>query len=74
MRFIHSYFLQLMLSLFLGFNAHSYAINSEKYVVNKGDKANFPLASKGKIASILVSAADFSGVLRVVGHLENDLF
>ena len=74
MRFIHSYFLQLMLSLFLGFNAHSYAINPEKYVVNKGDKANFPLASKGKIASILVSAADFSGVLRVVGHLENDLF
>lgn len=52
----------------------SYAINEEKYVVNTASSENFPLVSKGKIASILVSKNDFQGVLRVTGHLENDLF
>jgi hypothetical protein len=65
----------LILSLFLlGLSTKSYAINGEKYVVNKASAENFPLASKGKIASVLVSENDFPGVLRVAGHLENDLF
>ncbi|WP_264537919.1 glycosyl hydrolase 115 family protein [Flavobacterium sp. N1736] len=65
----------LILSLFLlGLSTKSYAINGEKYIVNKASAENFPLASKGKIASILISENDFAGVLRVAGHLENDLF
>lgn len=65
----------LILSLFfIGFGMKSYAINPDKYVVHQASAESFPLISKGKIASLLVSEKDFSGVLKVVGHLENDLF
>ena len=65
----------LILLLFLiGLSTKSYAVNPEKYIVNKGSTKNFPLVSKGKTASILVSKNDFSGVLKVAGHLENDIF
>ncbi|MBF4507892.1 glycosyl hydrolase 115 family protein [Flavobacterium sp. JLP] len=65
----------LILWLFLiGLSTKSSAINPERYVVNLASAENFPLASNGKIASVLVSKNDFSGVLRVAGHLENDLF
>ncbi|MHC0445900.1 glycosyl hydrolase 115 family protein [Flavobacterium sp. 3-218] len=65
----------IILSLFLiGLSTKSYAINPEKYVVNQASAENFPLVSKGKAASILVSDKDFSGVLKVTGHLENDIF
>lgn len=50
-----------------------YAINPNKYVTNRATKESFPLASKGKVASMLVSDADFPGVLRVVGHLQKDI-
>lgn len=50
-----------------------YAINPNKYVTNKASKESFPLASNGKVASLLVSDADFPGVLRVVNHLQNDI-
>ncbi|KAF2333700.1 glycosyl hydrolase 115 family protein [Flavobacterium daemonense] len=67
--------LNIILSLFLiGLSAKSYAINPEKYVVNQASAENFPLVSKGKATSILVSSTDFSGVLKVAGHLENDIF
>ena len=39
----------------------------------KDTDENFPLATKGKVASILVSETDFSGVIRVAGHLQNDI-
>lgn len=65
----------LILLLFLiGLSTNSYAINPEKYVVNQASSENFPLVSKGKIASILVDDKDYAGVLKVAGHLENDLF
>ena len=65
----------IILSLFLiGLSTKSHAINPEKYVVNQASAENFPLVSKGKTASILVSDKDFSGVLKVTGHLENDIF
>ncbi|MEG1238052.1 MAG: glycosyl hydrolase 115 family protein [Flavobacterium sp.] len=65
----------LILLLFLiGLSTKSYAVNPEKYIVNKGSTKNFPLVSKGKTASILVSKNDFLGVLKVAGHLENDIF
>ncbi|MFA9192637.1 glycosyl hydrolase 115 family protein [Flavobacterium sp. FZUC8N2.13] len=50
-----------------------YAINPNKYVTNKASNESFPLASNGKVASILVSENDFPGVLRVVSHLQNDI-
>ncbi|MBB4804699.1 hypothetical protein HNP37_004796 [Flavobacterium nitrogenifigens] len=65
----------LILLLFLiGLSRNSYAINPEKYVVNQASNENFPLVSKGKIASILVDDKDYVGVLKVTGHLENDIF
>lgn len=65
----------IILSLFvIGLSTKSYAINPDKYVVNQASVENFPLVSKGKTASILVSDKDFSGILKVVGHLENDIF
>ncbi|AWK04683.1 glycosyl hydrolase [Flavobacterium crocinum] len=65
----------LILLLFLiGLSTSSYAINPEKYLVNEVANENFPLVSNGKITSILVNDKDYSGVLKVTGHLENDLF
>jgi len=65
----------LILLLFLiVLSTKSYAINPDKYIVNQASAKNFPLVSKGKTASILVSDKDFSGVLKVAGHLENDIF
>lgn len=58
----------------IGLSPKSYAINPEKYVVNQASAENFPLASNGKAASVLVSKNDFSGVLRVTEHLKNDIF
>lgn len=46
----------------------------EKYVVNKATKKTFPLASNGKVASIIVSDNDYAGVKRVAGHLQTDIF
>ncbi|QOG04294.1 glycosyl hydrolase 115 family protein [Flavobacterium sp. MDT1-60] len=75
MRLLKSPLLSIILLLFLfGISTKLYAINGEKYVVNKVSPETFPLASKGKVASILISNNDFPGVLRVAGHLENDLF
>ncbi|MGM8362460.1 glycosyl hydrolase 115 family protein [Flavobacterium sp. ARAG 55.4] len=53
---------------------NNYAINPNKYVTNSITTGSFPIVSKGEIASILVSDNDFAGVLRVAGHLENDLY
>ncbi|WP_051234389.1 glycosyl hydrolase 115 family protein [Flavobacterium denitrificans] len=65
----------IILSLFLiGLSTESYAINSDKYIVNQASAESFPLVSKGKTASILVSNKDYAGVLKVAGHLENDIF
>ena len=65
----------IILSLFLiGLSTESYAINSDKYIVNQASAESFPLVSKGKTASILVSKKDYAGVLKVAGHLENDIF
>ncbi|MEO8253584.1 MAG: glycosyl hydrolase 115 family protein [Flavobacterium sp.] len=68
------YFYSLFFALLLLQSNNNYAINPNKYISNSATKNSFPIASKGKIASILVSKNDFPGVLRVVGHLENDLF
>ncbi len=67
-----SYIISLL--FLIGLSTKSYAINPEKYVVNQSSERNFPLVSKGKTASILVSDKDYAGVLKVVGHLENDIF
>ncbi|TDP02264.1 glycosyl hydrolase 115 family protein [Flavobacterium sp. 245] len=64
----------ISLLFLIGLSTNSYAINPDKYVVNQASVKNFPLVSKGKTASILVSEDDFSGVLKVAGHLENDIF
>ena len=64
----------ILLFFLIGLSTNSYAINPEKYVVNQASSENFPLVSNGKTASILVNDKDYAGVLKVTGHLENDLF
>lgn len=64
----------VLLLLLIGLSTNSYAINPEKYVVNQSSVENFPLVSKGKTASIFVDDKDYAGVLKVTGHLENDIF
>ncbi len=51
-----------------------FATDRDKYVVNKSSDKNFPIASNGKVASMLISDADYDGVKRVVGHLQTDIF
>src|SRR6187431_1948283 len=70
--FKNNRFIITALLLFATINI-GYAINPNKYVTNQATKGSFPLASKGKVTSILVSDDDFPGVLRVVGHLQKDL-
>ncbi|MFC0780559.1 glycosyl hydrolase 115 family protein [Flavobacterium sp. HJSW_4] len=64
----------ILLLFLIGLSTKLHAINPEKYVVNESSNESFPLVSKGKTASILVSDKDYAGVLKVVGHLENDIF
>lgn len=52
----------------------TYANNSDKYVTPIASKKNFPIASKGSVSSILISDDDYTGVKRVVGHLQTDIF
>lgn len=73
-KLINNYSFYLFLTVLLLTVQNNYAINLNKYVTNKASKGSFPMATKGKIASILVSDNDFAGVLRVSGHLENDLY
>lgn len=68
----HLFVLTTLLFLFVT-TVNCYAINPKKYVTNEASLESFPLASKGKVAPILVSSNDFLGVLRVVGHLQNDI-
>ena len=60
----------LLLVVTLG-NAQT--IDSQKYVVNTASSERFPLASNENVASIVVDQDDFPGVVRVAGHLQNDL-
>lgn len=63
----------LSLILLISVVNFGFAINPSKYIKNEASKESFPLFSKGKVASILVSDNDFSGVLRVANHLKNDI-
>ena len=49
-----------------------YAIDPEKYVTSKASNENFPLATNGTVAPIVMSDDDFAGVKRVAGHLQTD--
>ncbi|TDD99515.1 glycosyl hydrolase 115 family protein [Flavobacterium cellulosilyticum] len=71
---IKKYIYCLLFPLLVLMATNTYAINPNKYVTNSASKGSFPIASKGKLASIVISDNDYGGVLRVVGHLENDIF
>lgn len=71
---INNYLFALSTLFLLILNSElGFASNPIKYVTNEASKERFPLASKGSVASILVSSEDFSGVLRVIGHFQNDI-
>ena len=60
--------------VFLLFTGIIHASNVKpSYVSNIPKTGSFPLASNGKVASFLVSDNDFTGVKRVLGHLQNDV-
>ena len=66
-------FILTFLFIYIATNS-SYALNNDTYVVTKAAAENFPIVSSGKVATLYVSKDDFKGVLRVVGHLQNDIF
>ncbi|GGD75647.1 glycosyl hydrolase 115 family protein [Maribacter cobaltidurans] len=68
---IKSTFINFLCFLFLCNNV--FASDNVQYVVDQPVKGSFPLATKGNVASILLSENDFAGVKRVAGHLQNDL-
>lgn len=70
---LHIKNLLVTLIVFVGFTFQFYAGNPEQYVVSEASAANYPLATKGEVSSILVSKSDYSGVLKVVNHLKADL-
>lgn len=65
------FLLYAILAVLLSSN-HALAFQND-YVTNEASKTSFPLASEGKVASLLVSSKDYKGVLRVANHLQNDL-
>lgn len=67
----HLYILLLCLSIFTSGAAK--IIEPKSYVTTNSNDQNFPIVSKNKVASIFVSPNDFNGVLRVAGHLQNDI-
>lgn len=64
--------ISIRILLFLVVN-YCFGINPNNYVLNKATHNSFPIASKGRIAPLLISNADFPGVLRVVKHFQNDV-
>ncbi len=66
-------FLLLFILLFIAFAEQDFSIDHVKYINNKFSKGSFPLLTKGKTASLLVNENDFSGVLKVVKHLQADI-
>ncbi|NJB72218.1 hypothetical protein GGR42_002709 [Saonia flava] len=64
----------LTLSLVLSAITQLTASDKTDYVTKEPTKKSFPLASKGVPVNLLVSSADFSGVQKVAGHLQNDLY
>tara|TARA_R110000868_G_scaffold165961_1_gene399651 strand:+ start:1479 stop:4379 length:2901 start_codon:yes stop_codon:yes gene_type:complete len=65
--------ISIALFLFIGVQT-VYGTIQKKYITNEASNENFPIASKGHVASIYVSDSDFKGVLHVVNHLQNDIF
>lgn len=59
--------------LFVVFTEKGFSTDQIKYVSSKPSKESFPLASKRKTASLLVSDNDFPGILRIVKHLRADI-
>ena len=49
------------------------ALDTISYVAHKPSTKHFALASKGKVANLLVSSQDFKGVLKVAAHLQTDI-
>ncbi|GGF70944.1 hypothetical protein GCM10011397_12380 [Wenyingzhuangia marina] len=50
------------------------ATTTQQYVINKETNNTFPLATKGKVVSMIIGDHDYKGVKRVATHLQQDLF
>jgi hypothetical protein len=46
---------------------------NDTYVTNVGTHARFPLVANGQAAPLVVSTADYPGVVRVVGDVQSDI-
>lgn len=46
---------------------------SNGFITYKAESGSFPLAENGEVMSLHVSSNDHKGVLRVAGHIQNDL-
>lgn len=50
------------------------AVDPTTYILSKSSSGSFPLVTNGTAAKLYVSPTDFPGVIRVAGHLQNDIF
>lgn len=66
------HFLQLFAAL-TAVGATAPAAAAAEYVTSQGGSGRFPLVSKGKAATLVVSGADHPGVVRVAGDLQADI-
>jgi hypothetical protein len=49
------------------------AAPSRRYIVDKSNRGSFPLVAAGRAATLVVSAGDYPGVVRVVNDLKSDI-
>ncbi len=56
-----------------GINNEVFAVGQPAYVTNSADGDSFPVVREGKAAPILVDPADWPGVVRAAGDLQQDI-
>lgn len=69
----NKYCILVQLMLFVLFMNSVSAVNFEKIIINKKEKNSFTLSENGKSIPLFASSKDWSGVLRVLKHLQMDL-
>ena len=69
-----SSFVPVVLTIALLFStACNQSEESNGFITYKAKSGSFPLAENGEVVSLHVSSNDHKGVLRVAGHIQNDL-
>lgn len=63
----------VLITVFLFSSACKHSEKSDGFITSKAKSSRFPLAENGIVMPLYLSSNDHSGVLRVAGHIQNDL-